>query len=55
MKFIIENWLFVAMVAVIFWFVFVFLLDGLPDDMLSQLYKRIRNAREARRHGGLRD
>lgn len=45
-KFVAEYWVLFATGIVIVWFVFVHLLDGLPDDLLSVLYKRIREARK---------
>lgn len=54
-QFLSDNWFFIVMVFVIFWFVVVHLMDGVPDDILSVFWKRMRDARKERPHGGVRD
>lgn len=55
MRFVFDYWVLICTFFVIVWFVCKYLVADLPDDVLSQSYKRIKQAKKEADDGRLRD
>lgn len=53
--FLFDYWVLVGVFFVIVWFVCVHLVADLPDDVLSQAYRNVRQLKKEADDGGVRD
>ncbi|MRX06495.1 hypothetical protein GJ697_01440 [Pseudoduganella sp. FT25W] len=56
MRFLVDHLVLIAVFFAIVWFVVKHVVADLPDDVLSQAYKRVKQKKlEEAEHGGVRD